>query len=283
MTARPLEFDAAEALRHNEYKAAKALAKGIRDIIISSFPWLQQEPGLAILDFGCGTGYIALPLLDHDHCVSGTDVSKDMLDVLRNNLNGRTMDLFELSSTVLPEETFGLALVCLVMHHVDRAEQQGILDTVRKTLKKGGKVFIVEFKTTERSKNAFEWFKENEDEKEEGDQAHRRGSHYHSRGHGHEERNDNHDKRGHHGHEHHERHDVQNGVHHTCEGGDAHSEDGHNHRHAHGHDHDQDWLEQKVISHYLETSGLQLEAKQNFEITIEDHTMDCYYVLGTNP
>jgi hypothetical protein len=33
MTTRPLEFDAAEALKHNEHKTAKALAKGIHDII----------------------------------------------------------------------------------------------------------------------------------------------------------------------------------------------------------------------------------------------------------
>lgn len=54
---------------------------------------LARETGDPVLELGCGTGRIALPLLRDGHTVTGLDQSAEMLDIFRRKLKNEPREL----------------------------------------------------------------------------------------------------------------------------------------------------------------------------------------------
>lgn len=100
-----------------------------------------------ILDFGCGDGEnsVQLGLLGYD--VIGFDVSPEYVDLAErrlvvNQIGGRVRFLIAAGAELqLPENAFDVALVNLVLHHVDL---RPCLEALRKRVKPGGSLVIVE-------------------------------------------------------------------------------------------------------------------------------------------
>lgn len=100
-----------------------------------------------ILELGCGTGRILLPLADAGYEVVGIDASEPMLKRARGRIGGRPISLVQ-GDMSLPEAVpggpFGLILVSLnsIMHLTDPAVQRSMLAGCYASLKPGGRVMI---------------------------------------------------------------------------------------------------------------------------------------------
>jgi len=107
---------------------------------------LARESGGPVLELGCGTGRVLLPIaLEGISCV-GVDASRDMLDVLRAKqpppnleLVQATMEAFELGECRFPLITIPFRAFS---HLLDVAAQLAALANVRRHLAPGGRLAL---------------------------------------------------------------------------------------------------------------------------------------------
>ncbi|MBL1217257.1 MAG: methyltransferase domain-containing protein [Planctomycetes bacterium] len=120
---------------------------------------LALIPGDAVVaDLGCGTGEIASRLaahVKHVHCV---DSSKAMLDAARRRLDECTNITFhksDLSDLALDDGSIDIAVISLVLHHVEQPEQA--VAQAARCLKAGsGRLLIVDMVEHDRDQYRFQ-------------------------------------------------------------------------------------------------------------------------------
>ena len=112
-------------------------------------PWLRVEPGLDVLDIGCGVGRWSLHMADQGARVTGVDLSSTMLDEARRRaanagLSDRcrfmTQDIAELDTG----ETYGQIVVVTVLQHILEADR--LSEAVRRLaahLRPNGKIVLL--------------------------------------------------------------------------------------------------------------------------------------------
>jgi ubiquinone/menaquinone biosynthesis C-methylase UbiE len=108
-------------------------------------------PGCEVLDLGCGTGTLTL-LVKHLHAeakVHGLDGDPKALAIARRKAERAQAEIaldhglsYELP---YPDGSFDRVLSSLLFHHLDRDAKTRTLDEVRRVLKSGGAVHIVDF------------------------------------------------------------------------------------------------------------------------------------------
>jgi len=107
--------------------------------------------GGPVLDLGCGTGRVLLPLVQHGYEVVGLDASPHMLDRARIRLSGLPEERFKLIHGAMqevlykfPAETFGLIICALNTwsHVCDLQQAIEILKGIKKALKPSGLVIL---------------------------------------------------------------------------------------------------------------------------------------------
>eukprot|EP00179_Madagascaria_erythrocladioides_P013981 CAMPEP_0198362782 /NCGR_PEP_ID=MMETSP1450-20131203/147469_1 /TAXON_ID=753684 ORGANISM="Madagascaria erythrocladiodes, Strain CCMP3234" /NCGR_SAMPLE_ID=MMETSP1450 /ASSEMBLY_ACC=CAM_ASM_001115 /LENGTH=171 /DNA_ID=CAMNT_0044070043 /DNA_START=11 /DNA_END=523 /DNA_ORIENTATION=- len=110
------------------------------------------KPGLSVMDFGCGTGTMALEVAKTvDFCL-GVDVDESMLSVFRSKIEARAgadaggrveAMCVDLTKDGFPNETkFDLIYSSMVLHHCGDIES--ILTRLQKLLKPGGHLVLLE-------------------------------------------------------------------------------------------------------------------------------------------
>lgn len=137
------------------------------DDIIPSVPEYQMlvknivkyagvKDGDAVLDIGCGTGFLSLKFVDAAKCtLTAIDLSEEMLAVFRDKLNRMSnkgydfIDRIELrpgNAVNLPfrDETFDIIASSAVMHHVTPKEKPTALREIYRVLKPGGTFLLGE-------------------------------------------------------------------------------------------------------------------------------------------
>jgi ubiquinone/menaquinone biosynthesis C-methylase UbiE len=98
--------------------------------------------GGAILDVGCGSGYIASILENKGYRVTGIDISTKMLELAKMNAPHSTFLRMDMKKLDFPRESFD-AVVCLYsIFHVPRRYHLGILKRFRRVLKPRGLLAI---------------------------------------------------------------------------------------------------------------------------------------------
>lgn len=111
-----------------------------------------------ILDFGGGTGLLALPLAKQAQSVTLVDISEKMLEQARlkaerqdiKNIHFLEQDLLE---NPLKQE-FDLIVVCRVLHHMP--DLDAVLSLFHQYLKEDGRLLIADFTKTEANHHGFE-------------------------------------------------------------------------------------------------------------------------------
>ena len=111
-----------------------------------------------ILDFGGGTGLLALPLAKQAKSVTLVDISEKMLEQARlkaeqqdiKNIQFLEQDLLE---KPLKQE-FDLIVVCRVLHHMPDVDVA--LSLFHQYLREGGQLFIADFTKIEANHHGFE-------------------------------------------------------------------------------------------------------------------------------
>ena len=96
-----------------------------------------NHPESRILDLGCGTGYLTLPLLARGHHMTGVDLSQEMLEVLRQKIPETEKDRFTFKVTGAEDfvetdtESYDAVVLSALLHHLYDYES-----TVRKVCRK---------------------------------------------------------------------------------------------------------------------------------------------------
>lgn len=109
-------------------------------MILSSIDYRNKK----VLDFGCGTGSILIPLAKKGVDVTGVDVSNYCIRKLKEYCKKEKISPKLLVSNGrrvrIRNEEFDMVLLLDVLEHVDN--YQGIISETRRVLKKNGKVFV---------------------------------------------------------------------------------------------------------------------------------------------
>lgn len=104
----------------------------------------------SILELGCGSGRVMLPLARAGRRVVGVDESPEMLAIARQHLAalgaaGASCELLEADSRTLAlDERFGMVIIALntFLHNATRADQLATLSAARRHLLPGGRLII---------------------------------------------------------------------------------------------------------------------------------------------
>ncbi len=111
------------------------------------------HPGERVLEVGCGTGEVArrarVRVGPHGH-VSGIDPSADMIEVARKKAARASLEIDyrvgAIEALPYPDASFDVVLSSLMMHHLPDDLKSAGLAEVRRVLKPGGRLLIVDFK-----------------------------------------------------------------------------------------------------------------------------------------
>lgn len=100
-----------------------------------------------ILELGCGSGRVLIPLAEEGHDVVGIDASEPMLDRARGAMGDLAIPLIhgDMSDPAsVPGGPFGTILVSInsIMHLSNSTVQREMLASARSTLKPGGRLII---------------------------------------------------------------------------------------------------------------------------------------------
>lgn len=116
---------------------------------------LGIQPGMTVADVGTGAGYM-LPYLSDAVGPTGTvyaqDIFADFLARAKKNAAGKANIRYvqgNEKSTELPADTMDLILVLDAYHHFDHPES--MLASLRKALKPGGRLVVVDYHKNEKS------------------------------------------------------------------------------------------------------------------------------------
>ncbi|MEC7232268.1 MAG: class I SAM-dependent methyltransferase, partial [Planctomycetota bacterium] len=118
--------------------------------------WLDVRTGESVCDLGCGNGYHTLPLaaaVGPEGRVFAVDLQPEMLDLLAERADGLGLsNLVPVEATVddprLPEASVDTVLMVDVYHELSHPVR--VLGHVRRALKRGGRVVLVEFRSEDR-------------------------------------------------------------------------------------------------------------------------------------
>jgi SAM-dependent methyltransferase len=117
---------------------------------ISFVTRLSEEVGGPVLELGCGTGRLLLPLARMGQEVMGVDASEEMLAIARDRLAGERAAVQDRASLVAGDITdfqierrFGLVIIAYnTLMHLNPAALAFCLGHARRHLRRGGALFI---------------------------------------------------------------------------------------------------------------------------------------------
>jgi demethylmenaquinone methyltransferase/2-methoxy-6-polyprenyl-1,4-benzoquinol methylase len=103
-------------------------------------PLLGDMAGKTVLDVGAGTGRLTLPLVERGAQVTALDVSKNMLDVLKQKQSKVTTVVGDAEDLPFPDASFDVVTAAFLIVHLK--DPRRFFDEVYRVLKPGG-MFLV--------------------------------------------------------------------------------------------------------------------------------------------
>lgn len=124
----------------------KVMRRQLAAAVSAAIAGLGLNPTMRIMDFGCGTGLVSLPLAGKVAHILALDSSAGMIEVVEDKLRKEQIDNVEarcadIISDDLPAE-FDLILTSMTLHHIEDIEP--IIVRFHRLLKKGGRVAIAD-------------------------------------------------------------------------------------------------------------------------------------------
>lgn len=119
-------------------------ARAVADALRAAVP---LQPGMAALEYGCGTGLLSFALREDFASITLADTSPGMLEVLTEKIraaqatNMRPIRL-NLASEPLPADRFDIVYSLMVLHHIP--DTDGILRRFHEVLNPGGWLVIAD-------------------------------------------------------------------------------------------------------------------------------------------
>lgn len=125
------------------------LNAGLRDIGLKMHP---PEPGMDVLDVGCGTGEYLLRFQRAGCNVYGLDMSPSMLGVARGKLgDGARLHLGDATQMPFRDDQFDLITTTLMLHEMPQDVRMETLGEMKRTLKPDGRLLLIDFHPGKRS------------------------------------------------------------------------------------------------------------------------------------
>lgn len=103
------------------------------------FKFLALPAGSRLFELGCGTGRYTLLLLAKGYSVYAVDISKQSLEVLKEEYNknkNSTWGSLEISTSMVTDRIFDGAVCVNILHHVDSPKK--VIKNLIKIIRKGG-------------------------------------------------------------------------------------------------------------------------------------------------
>jgi len=141
MQERNFDHDAAHwDVEPRRVKLARDIAESIKSVV-------TLEPGMDILDFGCGTGLVGMLLRPQARSLTCVDNSQGMLDVLKSKvaqagINGVTTRLVDVSKGGELTGSYDRIVSAMALHHIE--DISGVARQFYKALRKGGFICIAD-------------------------------------------------------------------------------------------------------------------------------------------
>ena len=115
------------------------------------------RPGERVLDVGCGSGDLALSAarqVGSRGAVWGIDAAPQMVEVARSKAKRRRLNVqFQVEAVEVlpfPDASFDVVLSSLMMHHLPGELRRRALAEIRRVLRPGGRIVIVDLDATGR-------------------------------------------------------------------------------------------------------------------------------------
>lgn len=117
----------------------------LRQLALQKFP---TEPGMHVLDVGCGTGAHLAAFADTGASCWGIDLSPGMLAVAEERLP-ETVDLRRGDATDLPFDAgfFDMVFTSLFLHELDAQTRSGVLDEMARVTAPGGRIIVIDYRS----------------------------------------------------------------------------------------------------------------------------------------
>lgn len=117
------------------------------------------EPGLKVLDLGCGPGNVSrqLMLSGKEFGIEGIDLSEEMVKLARKNVPSGKFSCRDLRDINFPEESFAAIFLSFCIVHLNETEMADLLEKAAKYLKREGRLYLsfMEGKTDGFEKTSF--------------------------------------------------------------------------------------------------------------------------------
>ncbi len=144
MTDTGYDFDKAAATWDDKARR-KELVENVFAAISTSVP---ITPRLRVLDFGCGTGLLALRLAPLVASVVCADTSRGMLDVLEEKIRAQQLNNVQAlflnpdSGNAFTHNSYDLIVTCMTLHHIKHITP--LLERFKTCLTPGGHLCIAD-------------------------------------------------------------------------------------------------------------------------------------------
>src|ERR1039457_2673652 len=107
------------------------------------------RPGEVVVDLGCGTGQLSLPLAERGGRVLAVDVSQDMVDRLEEAASRRDVTSLECAAVPiedleLPERSVDLVVSSYALHHLRDADKARLVSAIFTWLRPGGRLVVAD-------------------------------------------------------------------------------------------------------------------------------------------
>ncbi len=107
----------------------------------------EENKNLTVLDLGCGDGVTEIFFEKYfpQFKIQGIDVSvKSIEEAQKKLLKNTSFQLYDGSQIPYGNEIFDIVFVAGVLHHIDAADHQKVVDEIFRVLKPGGRLYLFE-------------------------------------------------------------------------------------------------------------------------------------------
>lgn len=123
------------------------VAPGLEAVINAVLDAAQAQKGAVVVDLGCGTGALTLPLARAGAQVTGVDISPLMIDRLLEKAKSAGLDdlkgiVSSMERFALPPESVDLVVSNYALHHLRDRDKRALVTEIARWLRPGGRLVV---------------------------------------------------------------------------------------------------------------------------------------------